>query len=658
MLCGNDDSYFVRVVKDHLFVNGIDVIWSEHGEATLVSDSDSDNGMDTDSSESVQVTPRKSKKAASNKITGSASATISTASKRKKSKNHDEEESEKGLKLLKHNCVAMKRISKSRSLKQKRVAQFNRTGTPYGKATTEMKSYIGVLARQKIPIDLRKTQQARRRMNKYPHRLPRKGYVGLVAELKAKAKPTQAEPEETSTISNEDELYDRCETWVTTHVTKEGNFADEETQKKARDSECMHFTKVHCGQISIVMLNINKIKLKKKISTGETSLSGYNDVLEKALGKDHGGRVRGVADFVNPTTYFHLPRRNNRQSIEETIKISLEKLLAEQTAKIIEETRKKTIEENNAFSAMKFETYKSQFTPDNGNGGQAGRSPAGLEKPIPPVSGQASCSNTADIFENDMHDQVQAPNAQAEIEEVTEKNIKGQVEVNDQVEGNNEPGVTSTLIFKCLKAMEVTCEEVSVMLALGSLDNIVATGTSMKTDDLYQLCHDYPLGDQNVLVSIEIAKLEYAKVPFPMGDDITTQPQKKREKRGVPIEIIDLKADALNAPIQLKMLCMWGVDELKMIRVLSFFIERLRYLYDVLKNTKMLDMIVFVDPAMVGEGCGTTRSKDQHWVLTVVEPEKEKVYYMDPLRRQLPIASVEWMFVINRINKLVYTQDD
>lgn len=104
---------------------------------------------------------------------------------------------------------------------------------------------------------------------------------------------------------------------------------------------------------------------------------------------------------------------------------------------------------------MKFETYKSQFVPVNGNGGQAGSSPVGLEKPIPPVSGQASCSNTADLFENDMHDQVQAPNAQAEIEEVTGKNIKGQVEVNGQVEGNDEPGVKSTLIFKCLEAMEV-----------------------------------------------------------------------------------------------------------------------------------------------------------------------------------------------------------
>ena len=60
------------------------------------------------------------------------------------------------------------------------------------------------------------------------------------------------------------------------------------------------------------------------------------------------------------------------------------------------------------------------------------------------------------------------------------------------------------------------------MLALGSLDNIVATDTSMKTDDPDQLCHGYPLGEQNVRVSIEKAKQEYAKVPFPVGDDIKT----------------------------------------------------------------------------------------------------------------------------------------
>ncbi|KAL6133033.1 hypothetical protein ACLB2K_065270 [Fragaria x ananassa] len=338
----------------------------------------------------------------------------------------------------------------------------------------------------------------------------------------------------------------------------------------------------------------------------------------------------------------------------------------------------------------------------NGNGGQAGSGPTRLDKPITLVFGQASCSNTADLFENDMHDQVQAPSAQAEIEEVTEKNINCQVEVNGQVEGNNELGVKSILIFKCLiEAMEVnevakkktstkrrrcepksmqpkevfgqeiekteedvlpktsdantqikrpkvTCEEVPVMLALGSLDNIVATGTTMKIDDPDQLCHGYLLEDQN-------------------------QPQKQREKRGVPVKIIDLKVDALNAPIQLKMLCMWGADELKNNKSFEFFIEpevfgythkswifdlnlhRMASMTEITGNCIMvlLDMITFVDPAMVGEWSGTVRSKaehlcaSQHCVLTVVEPKKENVYYMDPLRRRLHIASTEWKSVIN-----------
>nr|XP_011462156.1 PREDICTED: 40S ribosomal protein S5-like [Fragaria vesca subsp. vesca] len=37
---------------------------------------------------------------------------------------------------------------------------------------------------------------------------------------------------------------------------------------------------------------------------------------------------------------------------------------------------------------------------------------------------------------------------------------------------------------------------------------------------------------------------------------------RRRKKKGVPVEIIDQKAVALDAPSQLKMLCMWGADEL------------------------------------------------------------------------------------------------
>lgn len=43
-------------------------------------------------------------------------------------------------------------ISKRNSLRQKKIVLLNRIGTPYGKVSKEMQSYIGVLARRKIPI--------------------------------------------------------------------------------------------------------------------------------------------------------------------------------------------------------------------------------------------------------------------------------------------------------------------------------------------------------------------------------------------------------------------------------------------------------------------------------------------------------------------------
>ena len=92
---------------------------------------------------------RKAKKTTEMKNSSSA-ATLSTVRKKKKSKK--EEEPAGGLKLLKRNCVAMQRVSNRTSLGRQRIVQFTRKGVPYGKVAEEMQSYIGVIARKKIPI--------------------------------------------------------------------------------------------------------------------------------------------------------------------------------------------------------------------------------------------------------------------------------------------------------------------------------------------------------------------------------------------------------------------------------------------------------------------------------------------------------------------------
>ncbi|VFQ69159.1 unnamed protein product [Cuscuta campestris] len=90
----------------------------------------------------------------------------------------------------------------------------------------------------------------------------------------------------------------------------------------------------------------------------------------------------------------------------------------------------------------------------------------------------------------------------------------------------------------------------------------------------------------------------------------------------------------------------------------------------------MLQMISFVDPGMVGTlACGDIGQRSRkladrfkgacdgqhflipfndvnHWALTVVKPNEEVVYYMDPLKRR--IDSQEWTEVVD--NAIVCTR--
>lgn len=150
------------------------------------------------------------------------------------------------------------------------------------------------------------------------------------------------------------------------------------------------------------------------------------------------------------------------------------------------------------------------------------------------------------------------------------------------------------------------------------------------------------------------------------------------------------------------MLCLWGEEAFKNGRTINFDMEpevfgnvrktyimgtdvrRLasmrevtgncivlyqRYLYNVLIQCKMVDMVAFVDPALIGgKGCGngTVRSQnikqrliiakpgqlfmlpynaDSHWTLTIVDPDIETVYFLDPIKRRL--GTREWIRIVD-----------
>ncbi|XP_074356113.1 uncharacterized protein LOC141695800 [Apium graveolens] len=104
----------------------------------------------------------------------------------------------------------------------------------------------------------------------------------------------------------------------------------------------------------------------------------------------------------------------------------------------------------------------------------------------------------------------------------------------------------------------------------------------------------------------------------------------------------------------------------------------IHFLNDYVKKNKMSSMISFVHPSTIGAtGCGNATQRSHalaahfkgaskgeyfpmpyndmnHWTLTVVNPDAEIVYYIDPLKRR--IANGEWVDIIDNAIKL-YTED-
>ncbi|KAM5569248.1 hypothetical protein ABKV19_016650 [Rosa sericea] len=311
-----------------------------------------------------------------------------------------------------------------------------------------------------------------------------------------------------------------------------------------------------------------------------------------------------------------------------------------------------------------------------------------------------------------------------EVNEAVEENV------NLTKELENEEGaeyVDLTMRAPTSKVAEVECK-----LAIGYVEHIVACATIMECEDPSQLIHGTPLGDGNVRVCIYAALEEKAKVPFPMKDEIETVKQamgswvawpkhlvikshvkkppndsaeKKKKRKEIGEEDSEIEFGlvklAPSLPASLKMLCLWGEDAFKDGHTISFYMEpevfgysrktyilgkdvrRMasmreltgtcivvyqRYLYDQLKAYKMLDMVAFVDPSLIGAvgyGNGTVRAqhmKDRlitakpgqmfmlpynsgdHWTLTLVDPDKETAYFMDPLKRRLPTG--DWMSIV------------
>ncbi|CAL2257850.1 unnamed protein product [Prunus armeniaca] len=211
----------------------------------------------------------------------------------------------------------MSRVVKRKIQKIKPVVEYNKSGRPHGKVAIEMQSYIGVLARTRVPLVDKKWTQLPKDLKEQIWEAVQMAYVVWEGGKKmmlssaakkwkdfkstltrqfilpfANEKENHREQRNASTtvpgewyIGLEDELeetkpgeeIDRSLLWKKVREDKEGNIPDPKVAEKAKLID----------------------DLKKQVSEGTLTVSGSNDVLTLALGTpEHGGRVRGVgAEF-------------------------------------------------------------------------------------------------------------------------------------------------------------------------------------------------------------------------------------------------------------------------------------------------------------------------------------------------------------------------
>ncbi|KAI5322586.1 hypothetical protein L3X38_031658 [Prunus dulcis] len=234
----------------------------------------------------------------------------------------------------------MPRVVKRKLQKLRPIVEYNKRGKGIGQAHSEMQSYIGVLARSRVPLVDKKWSQIPKdvkeqiweavdmafvvekaqwdafvasRLSKdfesvhsqhaqirekleYNHRLSRKGYAGLEDQLEETMPGVE---------------IDRSTLWKRARQDKHGNIPDPKVAEKAKLID----------------------ELQKQVSEGKVRVDGSKDVLTMALGPEHPGRLRGVGAGISPRQYFNLPKPQ-RVSFDDRLKESLRVLLQEETNKM------------------------------------------------------------------------------------------------------------------------------------------------------------------------------------------------------------------------------------------------------------------------------------------------------------------------------------
>ncbi|CAL9025227.1 unnamed protein product, partial [Prunus brigantina] len=312
----------------------------------------------------------------------------------------------------------MPRVVKRKLQKIKPIVEYNKRGKGIGQAHIEMQSYIGVLARSRVPLVDKKWAEipkdikeqiweavdmafvvgqggknsvlssAAKKWKDFKSTLTRHYILPYINDRERLSQPletykfiekAQWDAFVASRVSKEFESetmprveIDRSTLWKRARQDKHGNIPDLKVAEKAKLID----------------------DLQKQVSEGKVSVSGSNDVLTMALGPEHPGRVRGVGAGISPKQYFNLPKPE-RMSFDDRLKDSLRVLLQEETKKMEAKAREEALRmeaRTKQLVEAEREHFLSQLSQLIPNFDPSMLKPRISQSPKNPMSDKASCS--------------------------------------------------------------------------------------------------------------------------------------------------------------------------------------------------------------------------------------------------------------------------
>ncbi|XP_052287667.1 uncharacterized protein LOC102629700 isoform X2 [Citrus sinensis] len=582
-------------------------------------------------------------------------------------------------------------LVRNRNNGQKLIVEYNKIGQPHGKVATRLFSFLGVLARtmvrisyedwSKVPSETKEKiwecikfsfevddelqgkflSSAANKWRTFKNRLTTK----YIKRYKDKPEALKCPPKMYDFIEQEDwEVFVRYRTSsafeeisqkyrerraknIYNHCLSRKGYVGlkEELQQAAGNNEEISRStlwkaarKNKKGRYTseVVREKADEIdEITKKSEEGVIATGGRNDVLTIALGTpESSGRVRTGGRFATPSSYFGRKKRSfsSNNELQERItqleenyeKISQEKFLLEQNVG-------KIVQEQMMHFFEEFR--KNGVLP--------------IQSPKVP-SEKGSCSE--------------------------EPRMKKKCSKKKQVHMQNE----------CFKKKQGK----SCMLAVGSINNIVAKGTMLENNDPNSTVHGVPLAVTDVRVAVDIAIKGDTFLPRPVRDELVIVSHAIGSHVAWPKQFVILNDfEEYKVPARIDALCKYArrvltkalfieiypgifnneqaelylsVDDIvqfcSMEKIgVATIICYMKHLYEVLKDRPQEHIYKFGNPSILCDETGNndeTRARamvsrmeildpqqllmfpyntSKHWMLIVVDPHKFIVYFFDSL---------------------------